>query len=447
MNKVRSWLVAALIACVIASLCSPYPLWSQGVSPPSGGGTPGGAAGGGLTGTYPNPTVATNANLTGPVTSVGNATSIASQTGTGTMFAMQTSPSLTTPNINVATGTSLALGGATIGADALAVTGKSNFSTQIIAGPGFQNDNSTNHFFSVNNASVDDGTDNVVAIQNLNAGRASGLRFLKSDGNEKGAVGFGNASQVALFANTLYFESLAGGNDIIVVGDIDQGAAAAWRNTSMDFGIYASSGTRNTRYGTEVFRVTRSNGNIASTGTLSLSSASAVHVISSTVASTTSGTGAFTIAGGLGVAGNVNAGSFKTSTGTITTSAAGQFIWSGRSLMNSPSDGVIELSNNAVTDFSRLQFGGTTSSFPALKRNTTTLAVRLADDSADAPLSASTLQTAGFTVAGLPAAGTAGRRAYVTDQLTTCAAVGAALVGGGAVVCPVFDNGTAWVGG
>jgi hypothetical protein len=57
----------------------------------------------------------------------------------------------------------------------------------------------------------------------------------------------------------------------------------------------------------------------------------------------------------------------------------------------------------------------------------------------------------GFTIgagaAQLPAAGTAGRRAYVSDQLTTCAAPGAALTGGGSKVCPVFDNGTAWVGG
>lgn len=56
----------------------------------------------------------------------------------------------------------------------------------------------------------------------------------------------------------------------------------------------------------------------------------------------------------------------------------------------------------------------------------------------------------GYTIGAgtpLPAAGTAGRRAYVTDQLTTCAAAGAALVGGGSVVCPVFDNGVAWVGG
>lgn len=39
--------------------------------------TPSGPAGGSLGGTYPNPTVVTNANLTGDVTSVGNATTIA----------------------------------------------------------------------------------------------------------------------------------------------------------------------------------------------------------------------------------------------------------------------------------------------------------------------------------------------------------------------------------
>jgi len=49
----------------------------------------------------------------------------------------------------------------------------------------------------------------------------------------------------------------------------------------------------------------------------------------------------------------------------------------------------------------------------------------------------------GYTVATLPAAGTAGRRTYVTDALApTFLGV---LTGGGAVVSPVFDNGTAWV--
>ena len=52
-------------------------------------------------------TVTTNANLTGPITSVGNATSIASQTGTGTKFVVDTSPTLVTPVLGVATATSI----------------------------------------------------------------------------------------------------------------------------------------------------------------------------------------------------------------------------------------------------------------------------------------------------------------------------------------------------
>jgi hypothetical protein len=46
-------------------------------------------------------------NLTGPITSVGPATSVAAQTGTGSTFVMQASPTLTTPNIGVATATSI----------------------------------------------------------------------------------------------------------------------------------------------------------------------------------------------------------------------------------------------------------------------------------------------------------------------------------------------------
>ena len=48
-----------------------------------------------------------------------------------------------------------------------------------------------------------------------------------------------------------------------------------------------------------------------------------------------------------------------------------------------------------------------------------------------------------YTVATLPTAGTQGSRSWVTDALAPVFLN--AVVGGGAVVCPVFDNGSAWV--
>ncbi len=51
--------------------------------------------------------VTTNANLTGVITSVGNATSIASQTGTGTKFVVDNTPTLITPVLGVATATTI----------------------------------------------------------------------------------------------------------------------------------------------------------------------------------------------------------------------------------------------------------------------------------------------------------------------------------------------------
>lgn len=63
-------------------------------------------------------TVTTNANLTGVITSAGNATSIASQTGTGSKFVVDTSPIIITPTISgnlvfggAGTTTSVSIGG------------------------------------------------------------------------------------------------------------------------------------------------------------------------------------------------------------------------------------------------------------------------------------------------------------------------------------------------
>jgi len=65
------------------------------------------------------------------------------------------------------------------------------------------------------------------------------------------------------------------------------------------------------------------------------------------------------------------------------------------SIVQSNGAGILQITNFNGTDFNRLQFGGTTSSFPAIKRNATAINIRLADDSADAPLTASNLTASG----------------------------------------------------
>jgi hypothetical protein len=79
---------------------------------------------------------------------------------------------------------------------------------------------------------------------------------------------------------------------------------------------------------------------------------------------------------------NIISPQFVTDAFGFFTTSGGYISFFSRAGFESPADGVIKLRNAADTDFNRLQFGGTTSSFPALKRSTTTLQARLADDSA-----------------------------------------------------------------
>lgn len=96
-------------------------------------------------------TVTTNANLTGVITSVGNATSIASQTGTGTKFVVDTSPTLITPALG--TPTSGILTNCTWAAKA--ASGANTDITSLTPGTDFTiNQNSVAPFTSVNAGAV-----------------------------------------------------------------------------------------------------------------------------------------------------------------------------------------------------------------------------------------------------------------------------------------------------
>jgi hypothetical protein len=101
---------------------------------------------------------------------------------------------------------------------------------------------------------------------------------------------------------------------------------------------------------------------------------------------------------------------------------AGNFLYfNGRSGLMSEANGLLTLFNNAQTDFTRLRFGGTTALFPSIKRNGTALNFRLADDSADAPIT-SGIDTAWatisagtkFTISGCSAGTTVGGAAAGT---------------------------------
>ena len=126
----------------------------------------------------------TNANLTGVITSVGNATSIASQTGTGTKFVVDTSPTLITPDL----GTPTALVGTNITGTATAFTA-SNVTT---------NANLTGGVTSVGNAAT------VVTNANLTGGVTSvgNAATVVTNANLTGGVtSVGNAATVVTNAN------------------------------------------------------------------------------------------------------------------------------------------------------------------------------------------------------------------------------------------------------
>jgi len=149
-------------------------------------GTPSALVGTNITGTASGLTagnVTTNANLTGPITSVGNATSIASQTGTGTKFVVDNTPTLITPILGVASATSMNVGGGTLNGvvNALSTTDISLASTA--------------HPLTVGGASTSTNLvlgeyNSALGIQARNNGASANL-FLQGDG---GGLSVGNGA-------------------------------------------------------------------------------------------------------------------------------------------------------------------------------------------------------------------------------------------------------------
>lgn len=73
-------------------------------------------------------------------------------------------------------------------------------------------------------------------------------------------------------------------------------------------------------------------------------------------------------------------------------------VWTGQGYFTYSGDGVITAYNSSVNGFDRFQLGGTTASFPAIKRNGAGIDIRLADDSALGDLQARVLTGSAVTV-------------------------------------------------
>lgn len=206
---------------------------------------------------------------------------------------------------------------------------------------------------------------------------------------------------------------------------------------------------------------------VANTGVLSNIAGSGISVSNATGNVTVSNTGVLSAIAGTGI-------SVSSSTGNITFANTGVLSFSGSTTGLTPAaatTGAITLAGTLIA-----VNGGTGQASYAigdlLYADTTTTLAKLPDVATGNALISGGISTApawgkigltthvsgtlpvanggtgagvAYTVATLPVAGTQGRRAWVTNALAP--AFGAAPVGGGAVVIPVFDNGTIWIVG
>ena len=81
------------------------------------------------------------------------------------------------------------------------------------------------------------------------------------------------------------------------------------------------------------------------------------------------------------------------------------YTGSASASLYAPSNGVLLIGNLTASDFGRLCLGGTTSAFPAIKRNGTGIDIRLADDSAFAPVKGKITTDTAYTATTVVATG------------------------------------------
>lgn len=129
--------------------------------------------------------------------------------------------------------------------------------------------------------------------------------------------------------------------------------------------------------------------------------------------------------GGITVSGQITAVDVQAGTPNF-------FYWSTRSVMQSPANGNVELTNAARTGFTSLQLGGVTASFPAIAVFGNALAHRQADG------------TGAVAFSTLTACSSTGEGAMIAVADSTTATWGATITGTGSNHVLAFCDGTNW---
>ena len=145
-----------------------------------------------------------------------------------------------------------------------------------------------------------------------------------------------------------------------------------------------------TKWNADHFYVDAAGAPIANVGALLLAGAAGALTHLNSVAA-----GQVLIAAGAGV---LPAWSASPTLASLTVDATGTIAWATRTKMTSPADGRLLLTTAAGTDFNMLQLGGTTGSFPALRRSGAAIIVSTADGAALASVQSYDHYTSGSLV-------------------------------------------------
>lgn len=376
------------------------------------------------------------------------AAAVTGETGTGALV-FATSPTLVTPVLGAATGTSLVLGAATLGTSVLAILGQAAAEGATATSPGWYARVTGDTFDRVrvglnaaDIASISFGGGTVARDLFIERAAAATLRLGQADAAAPIAqivsvqnVVTGTSNTAG--ANTTFKASNStgtGAGGSFVFQTAAAGSTGSTPNTLAD-AVTIDSAKKLTVVGavqTGSTLIFGTNGNITpqATGVWTLLNNAGTDFNRIQLGGTTSSfpalqrnaaglrarladdsaNAAFTCAGitCTSVTGSSTiSGTTITASADVQAGASNRFLFSGRSGMRSPADGNILFRNNADNDFGLLQFGGTSSSFPALKRSTTSVQGRLADDSAFCPvqgkLTTDTAATTGLTAGVLAA--------------------------------------------